>query len=219
MAAGADRAGDHPVPRQLAPVAHHSRGDPAVDHHRGAVHLAHRADAQHHDAGRLRAGHRHPGRQRHGGDREHRAPRRDARAAASSRSSTAPSEVAVPTFLSTLCICIVFVPVFLLQGTAKYLFSPLSLSVIGALLASLALSFTMVPVLFNYLMRARGARIRGASARSDGPRPANARVEEPAGALSSRLRARLRALSRELPQHARLGAVAGTADRDRLCRR
>jgi multidrug efflux pump subunit AcrB len=62
-------------------------------------------------------------------------------------------EVAIPTFLSTLCICIVFVPVFLLQGTAKYLFSPLSLSVIGALLASLALSFTMVPVLFNYLMR------------------------------------------------------------------
>jgi multidrug efflux pump subunit AcrB len=66
---------------------------------------------------------------------------------------TGASEVAVPTFLSTLCICIVFVPVFLLQGTAKYLFSPLSLSVIGALLASLALSFTMVPVLFNYLMR------------------------------------------------------------------
>jgi multidrug efflux pump subunit AcrB len=62
------------------------------------------------------------------------------------------SEVAIPTFLSTLCICIVFVPVFLLEGTAKYLFSPLSLSVIGALLASLALSFTMVPVLFNFLM-------------------------------------------------------------------
>jgi multidrug efflux pump subunit AcrB len=65
---------------------------------------------------------------------------------------TGAGEVAVPTFLSTLCICIVFVPVFLLQGTAKYLFSPLSLSVIGALLASLALSFTMVPVLFNYLI-------------------------------------------------------------------
>jgi multidrug efflux pump subunit AcrB len=66
---------------------------------------------------------------------------------------TGASEVAVPTFLSTLCICIVFVPVFLLEGTAKYLFSPLSLAVIGALLASLALSFTMVPVLFNHLMR------------------------------------------------------------------
>ncbi|HEY3659571.1 MAG TPA: efflux RND transporter permease subunit [Steroidobacteraceae bacterium] len=63
------------------------------------------------------------------------------------------NEVAIPTFLSTLCICIVFVPVFLLQGTAKYLFSPLSLSVIGSLLASLALSFTMVPVLFNHLMQ------------------------------------------------------------------
>jgi multidrug efflux pump subunit AcrB len=62
-------------------------------------------------------------------------------------------EVGTPTFLSTLCICIVFVPVFLLQGTAKYLFSPLSVSVIVSLLASLVLSFTMVPVLFFYLMR------------------------------------------------------------------
>jgi multidrug efflux pump subunit AcrB len=62
-------------------------------------------------------------------------------------------EVGVPTMLSTLCICIVFVPVFLLEGTAKYLFSPLSVSVIVALLASLALSFTMVPVLFKYLMQ------------------------------------------------------------------
>ena len=62
-------------------------------------------------------------------------------------------EVGTPTFLSTLCICIVFVPVFLLQGTAKYLFSPLSLSVCVSLIASLALSFTLVPVLFKYLMR------------------------------------------------------------------
>ena len=61
-------------------------------------------------------------------------------------------EVGTPTFLATLCICIVFVPVFLLQGTAKYLFSPLSVSVIVALLASLVLSFTLVPALFKYLM-------------------------------------------------------------------
>ena len=65
-------------------------------------------------------------------------------------------EVGVPTMLSTLCICIVFVPVFLLEGTAKYLFSPLSVSVIVSLLASLVLSFTMVPVLFNALMRNAG---------------------------------------------------------------
>lgn len=62
-------------------------------------------------------------------------------------------EVGVPTMLSTLCICIVFVPIFLLQGTAKYLFSPLSLSVCVSLIASLALSFTLVPLLFKYLMR------------------------------------------------------------------
>ena len=66
------------------------------------------------------------------------------------------SEVVIPTALATLCICIVFVPVFLLQGTAKYLFSPLSVSVIVSLLASLALSFTLVPTLFKYLMRGHG---------------------------------------------------------------
>jgi multidrug efflux pump subunit AcrB len=63
------------------------------------------------------------------------------------------AEIGKPTLLSTFAICIVFVPVFLLQGTAKYLFSPLSLSVCVSLIASLALSFTMVPVLFKYLMR------------------------------------------------------------------
>jgi len=62
-------------------------------------------------------------------------------------------EVGIPTLLATFAICIVFVPVFLLQGTAKYLFSPLSTSVIVSLLASLVLSFTLVPVLFKYLMR------------------------------------------------------------------
>jgi multidrug efflux pump subunit AcrB len=62
------------------------------------------------------------------------------------------AEIMKPTFVSTLAICIVFVPVFLLQGTAKYLFSPLSLSVIISLVASFILSFTLVPVLFRMLM-------------------------------------------------------------------
>jgi multidrug efflux pump subunit AcrB len=82
-------------------------------------------------------------------------------------------EVGTPTFLSTLCICIVFVPVFLLQGTAKYLFSPLSVSVIISLLASLALSFTMVPVLFYYLMRSH-------------PHPAHAAADASPGAGAAR---------------------------------
>jgi multidrug efflux pump subunit AcrB len=81
-------------------------------------------------------------------------------------------EVGTPTFLSTLCICIVFVPVFLLQGTAKYLFSPLSVAVIVALLASLALSFTMVPVLFFYLMRAQARPAHDAGTAQAGVAPA-----------------------------------------------
>ncbi|HMA52348.1 MAG TPA: efflux RND transporter permease subunit [Magnetospirillaceae bacterium] len=75
-------------------------------------------------------------------------------------------EVGLPTTLATLCICIVFIPVFLLEGTAKYLFSPLSLSVILSLVASLALSFTLVPVLFKYLMR---GHIHGEHQRSGHP--------------------------------------------------
>jgi multidrug efflux pump subunit AcrB len=77
-------------------------------------------------------------------------------------------EVGVPTMLSTLCICIVFVPVFLLEGTAKYLFSPLSVSVIVSLLASLVLSFTMVPVLFNALLRTQIVSHGAAAAHSPG---------------------------------------------------
>jgi multidrug efflux pump subunit AcrB len=79
-------------------------------------------------------------------------------------------EVAIPTALSTLCICIVFVPVFLLQGTAKYLFSPLSLSVCVSLIASLALSFTLVPVLFAYLMRSSIEAHAGHSPQAAPPR-------------------------------------------------
>jgi multidrug efflux pump subunit AcrB len=81
------------------------------------------------------------------------------------------SEVAIPTVLATLSICIVFVPVFLLHGTAKYLFSPLSLSVCFSLLASLALSFTMVPVLSMYLMRTHAAAAHAADTGGYSSRP------------------------------------------------
>jgi multidrug efflux pump subunit AcrB len=62
------------------------------------------------------------------------------------------AEIFSPTLVATLAICVVFVPIFLLTGTPKYLFSPLSMSVIFALLASLVLSFTLVPVLFRLLL-------------------------------------------------------------------
>ena len=125
-------------------------------------------------------------------------------------------EVGMPTFLSTLCICIVFVPVFLLHGTAKYLFSPLSLSVIVSLLASLALSFTLVPVLFLYLMRGaqRGGGAPAGSAvhaptRRHAPPPAAGAHVHPLMQRTPGIRERLPALSRGVPQCAGLDAVAG----------
>ena len=56
-------------------------------------------------------------------------------------------EIAIPAFVSTICICIVFVPMFFLQGVAKFLFVPLAEAVIFAMLASYFLSRTLVPTL------------------------------------------------------------------------
>jgi len=63
-------------------------------------------------------------------------------------------EIAVPTFVSTLSICIVFVPMFLLSGVARYLFVPLAEAVVFAMAASYFFSRTLVPTLAMYLMRA-----------------------------------------------------------------
>ena len=118
--------------------------------------VRHAPDAQHDDAGRIRAGGRHSRRQCHGRHRKHRTePGHGAIARTGNRRRC--GEIATPTLVSTFAICIVFVPVFLLEGTAKYLFSPLSLSVIVALLASLVFSFTLVPVLFKFLMQKQSA--------------------------------------------------------------
>ena len=62
-------------------------------------------------------------------------------------------EIALPAFVSTLCICIVFVPMFLLRGVPRYLFVPLAQAVIFALLASYFFSRTIVPTLMKFLMR------------------------------------------------------------------
>jgi CzcA family heavy metal efflux pump len=62
-------------------------------------------------------------------------------------------EIALPAFVSTLCICIVFVPMFLLRGVPRYLFVPLAEAVIFALLASYFFSRTIVPTLMKLLMR------------------------------------------------------------------
>jgi CzcA family heavy metal efflux pump len=63
------------------------------------------------------------------------------------------AQIAVPAFVSTLCICIVFVPMFFLTGVAKFLFVPLAEAVVFAMLASYLLSRTLVPTLLMYLLR------------------------------------------------------------------
>jgi multidrug efflux pump subunit AcrB len=65
------------------------------------------------------------------------------------------SQISVPALVSTLCICIVFLPMFFLGGVARFLFVPLAEAVVFAMLASYLLSRTLVPTLAMYLLRAR----------------------------------------------------------------
>ena len=62
-------------------------------------------------------------------------------------------QIAIPAFVSTLAICIVFVPVLLLTGAARYLFTPLAMAVVFAMLASYLLSRTLVPTMVHYLLK------------------------------------------------------------------
>ncbi len=62
-------------------------------------------------------------------------------------------QIAIPAFVSTLSICIVFVPVLLLTGAARYLFTPLALAVVFAMLASYMLSRTLIPTMVHYLLK------------------------------------------------------------------
>ncbi len=65
------------------------------------------------------------------------------------------AQIAVPALVSTLCICIVFLPMFLLSGVARFLFVPLAEAVVFAMLASYILSRTLVPTLAMYLLKAK----------------------------------------------------------------
>jgi multidrug efflux pump subunit AcrB len=61
-------------------------------------------------------------------------------------------QIAVPAFVSTLCLCIVFVPVVFLKGAAKFLFTPLAAAVVLAIMASYLLSRTLVPTMVRFLL-------------------------------------------------------------------
>src|SRR5271155_3159275 len=69
------------------------------------------------------------------------------------------AQIAVPALVSTLCICIVFLPMFALGGVAHYLFQPLAEAVIFAMIASYILSRTLVPTLAMYLLKPREGNV------------------------------------------------------------
>jgi multidrug efflux pump subunit AcrB len=71
-------------------------------------------------------------------------------------------QIVVPAFVSTLCICVVFVPMFALKGVAGFLFLPMALSVIFSMVASFILSRTFVPTMAMFLLKAHA---------HDGPKP------------------------------------------------
>src|SRR5439155_17792773 len=76
------------------------------------------------------------------------------------------SQIATPAFVSTLSICIVFAPMFLLSGVARYLFVPLAEAVVFALLASYFLSRSIVPTLSKYLLRGEKNEVGNAPSRN-----------------------------------------------------
>jgi len=69
------------------------------------------------------------------------------------------NQIVTPAFVSLLCICIVFVPMFMLKGVAGFLFVPMAMSVVFAMIASFVLSRTLVPTMAMYLLRPHSQEI------------------------------------------------------------
>jgi len=93
-------------------------------------------------------------------------------------------QIAVPAFVATLCICIVFVPVVFISGAARYLFTPLALAVVFAMMTSYILSRTLVPTMVHYLL-ASEVEMYGGQLDPDDPHAAGLAPRPP---LSERLR-------------------------------
>ena len=107
-------------------------------------------------------------------------------------------QIATPAFVSTLSICIVFAPMFLLSGVARYLFLPLAEAVVFAMLASYLLSRTIVPTMAKYLLRNDRSHERSATTRN-----VFVRVQRRFEAAFERMRESYRNLLERCLQHRR----------------
>jgi multidrug efflux pump subunit AcrB len=83
------------------------------------------------------------------------------------------SQIVIPAFVSLLCICIVFIPMFFLNGVARFLFVPMAESVMLAMVFSFLLSRTLVPTMAKYLLRIHVQRATGHSSAEEPPRSNN----------------------------------------------
>src|SRR5712672_1647021 len=114
------------------------------------------------------------------------------------------SQIATPAFVSTLSICIVFAPMFLLTGVARYLFVPLAEAVVFAMLASYLLSRTIVPTMAKYLLR-------GEKKEADGSAPSRnplVRIQKGFEAAFERFRVTYRGLLERSLEHRRVFLIA-----------
>ncbi|HMI74693.1 MAG TPA: efflux RND transporter permease subunit [Steroidobacteraceae bacterium] len=114
------------------------------------------------------------------------------------------SQIVIPAFVSLLCICIVFIPMFFLSGVARFLFVPMAESVIFAMVFSFLLSRTLVPTMAKYLLRMHVARVGGADVEPSQPKNPLVRLQHGFEARFERMRAGYHDLLALAIQHRRL---------------
>src|SRR5258708_402225 len=114
------------------------------------------------------------------------------------------SQIVIPAFVSLLCICIVFIPMFFLSGVARFLFVPMAESVIFAMVFSFLLSRTLVPTMAKYLLRMHVARLGGADAEPPQPKNPLVRLQRGFEARFERMRAGYHDLLALAIEHRRL---------------
>jgi len=113
------------------------------------------------------------------------------------------SQIVIPAFVSLLCICIVFIPMFFLSGVARFLFVPMAESVIFAMIFSFLLSRTLVPTMAKYLLHMHVARV-GADAEQSQPKNPLVRLQRGFEARFERMRAGYHDLLALAIEHRRL---------------
>ena len=115
------------------------------------------------------------------------------------------AQIVTPAFVSLLCICIVFVPMFFLPGVAGFLFVPMALAVVFAMIASFILSRTLVPTMAMYLLKPHRP------GDEDEHLAGTPELAQSAGPVPARVRASVRADARRLWRPARPRARHGAS--------